>query len=498
MLLKFGSWKILIGLIIFVLIIIAPNIPGLSPEGQRMLAVAALMAFWWVTEAVNISVTALLPLVLFPVLGIADAQQAASPYANHLIFLFMGGFMIAIGIQRWNLHKRISLLTIRLIGFSQSKLLLGFMVSTAFLSMWISNTASTMIMVPIAMAVLDRTGQNSGDSVKISGFGTALMLGTAYSASVGGIATLIGTPPNLILANTLETMYGYRINFSDWLIVGVPIMVIFLPLIWLYLSRITFKLSRSDFSEGEDIIREELKNLGPMTTEEKRVLIIFSMTVLFWIFSEPKNFGSVTIPGLRSLFSGISDATIAMFGAILLFFVPAGKSKGGRLLHWKDAQQLPWGILILFGGGLALATGFKVTGLAEWIGTRVESFAGFPHVVLTVIVITIIIFLTELTSNTATTAMILPILAGIAIGIGENPLLLMAPAAIAASCAFMLPVATPPNAIVFGSGQVTIPVMAKKGLFLNIMGIVLITIITYSILVPAFGIVLGELPVWVR
>jgi len=496
--LKFKSWKILAGLIIFVLIIIAPSISGLSPQGQRMLAVAALMAFWWVTEAVNITVTSLLPLVLFPVLGIADAAKAAAPYANHLIYLFMGGFMIAIAIQKWNLHKRISLLTIRLIGFSQSKLLLGFMVSTAFLSMWISNTASTMIMVPIAMAVLDRTEQNLGEEPKVTKFGSALMLGTAYSASVGGIATLIGTPPNLVLANTLETMYGYRIDFTHWLMVGLPILVIFLPLIWIYLSKISFKLSSSKSAEGERIIRSELKNLGPMTVEEKRVMTVFIMTVLFWIFAESKNFGTVTIPGLSSLFPGISDATIAMFGAILLFFLPAGKSEGGNLLHWKDAKQLPWGILILFGGGLALATGFKITGLAEWIGASVESFASFPHIILTIIVITIIIFLTELTSNTATTAMILPILAGIAVGIGENPLLLMAPAAIAASCAFMLPVATPPNAIVFGSGQVTIPMMAKKGFVLNLIGIVLITVLTYTILIHAFGVVLGELPVWVK
>ena len=459
-----------------------------------MLAATTLMAFWWVTEAVNISVTALLPLVLFPVLGISTAQAAAAPYANHLIFLFMGGFIIAIGIQRWDLHRRISLLTIRMIGFSQSRLLLGFMISTAFLSMWISNTASTMIMVPIGIAVLDRTGHNSNGE----GFGTALMLGTAYAASVGGIGTLIGTPPNLVLANTLDTMYGYRIHFNQWLLIGIPIVIIFLPLIWFYLSKISFKLSSEKSAGSEEIIRTELKQLGQLTVEEKRVLIIFSLTVIFWIFSTPKDFGSFILPGLQSIFPGISDATIAMFGAVLLFFTPAGKSTGGRLLDWKDTSELPWGILVLFGGGLALATGFKISGLAVWIGSQVEAFSSFPHIILTILVITIIIFLTELTSNTATTAMILPILGGIAVGIGENPLMLMAPAAIAASCAFMLPVTTPPNAIVFASGQVTIPVMAKKGFYLNLAGIVLITLVTYSLLVPAFGIVLGEVPMWVK
>ena len=484
---KSSIWKIFVGIALFVITLILPGVKELSPEGQKMAAVAVLMAFWWVTEAIPISVTALLPLVLFPALGIADARTVSAPYANHLIFLFLGGFLIAMAIQRWNLHRRIALRTVWLVGFSQGKLLLGFMIATAFLSMWISNTATTMIMVPIGIAVVNQLAEQP-HSEKGSGqtFGTALMLGTAYSASIGGIGTLIGTPPNIVLANVLENMYGLKIDFGMWLMIGLPLVVVFLPLTWLYLSKIAFRLERGAVKGGREIIRRELSDLGPMTVEEKRVLAVFSLTVFLWIFSAPKEIGSLTIPGVQTIFPGATDSTIAMFGALLLFLIPAQKGRG-RLLTWKQARDIPWGILILFGGGLALAEGFKITGLAGWIGSRVEFFAGAPHLILVLAVITLIIFLTELTSNTATTAMILPILAGVAAGIGENPLMMMVPAAIAASCAFMLPVATPPNAIVFGSGYVTIPVMAKKGLAMNLLGIALISALTYLVVAPFIG-----------
>ena len=482
-------WKIYLGLFIFLVILILPPLAGLSRSGQNMAGIAVLMAFWWVTETIPIPVTALLPLVLFPVFGVTDMKSAAAPFANHLIFLFMGGFMLAAGIQRWNLHRRIALKTVQIVGFSQPRLLLGFMLATAFLSMWISNTATTLIMVPIGMAVADKL--QAKKSLKESAnttFGTALMLGTAYAASIGGIGTLIGTPPNIVLANVLEKMYGVQVTFGGWMIIGLPVVMVMLPLTWIYLSKLAFKLEKSGSSGGKDVIMMELRELGKMSVEEKRVMVIFGLTVFLWLFSAPKDLGNFIIPGVRSFIPGATDATIAMFGAILLFIIPAGKNQENqRLLNWEHAKGIPWGILLLFGGGLALAEGFKTTGLAEWIGSRVEIFAGAPYIFMIVVVITLIIFLTELTSNTATTAMILPILAGVALGIGQNPYMLMVPAAIAASCAFMLPVATPPNAIVFASGQVTIPVMAKKGFYMNLLGIVVITFLTMTIVAAVYA-----------
>lgn len=481
-------WKIFAGLALFLIIVLSPETAGLSRAGQNMAACAVLMAFWWVTEAIPISATALLPLALFPILGLTSAAEAASPYANHLIYLFMGGFIIAIAIEKWNLHKRIALRTVWIIGFSESRLLLGFMTATAFLSMWISNTAAAMIMVPIGMAVVDRlSGKNEIKPDSPTNFGQALMLGIAYSASIGGIGTLIGTPPNIVLANTLEKMYGTKISFGEWLMIGLPLLLTFLPISWLYLSKAAFRLKSKATSEGKDIIRLELSKLGKMTREEKAVSIVFVLVVFLWIFSSPKDLGSVTIPGVQTFIPAVEDSTIAIFCALLLFILPAGKNTGEkRLLNWKDLKELPWGILILFGGGLSLADGFKTTGLAGWIGGRVELLAAAPQWVTIVGVITIVIFLTELTSNTATTAMILPVLAGVADGIGMEPILLMAPAAIAASCAFMLPAGTPPNAIVFGSGQVTIPQMVKKGFIMNLLGILLTSIITFSIISSRF------------
>jgi len=478
-------WKILAGMGIFAFIIALPAGAGLSRAGQDMAACAALMALWWMTEAIPISATALLPLVLFPVMGITSAQQAASPYANHLIYLFMGGFILALAIEKWNLHKRIALRTVWIIGFSESRLLLGFMIATGFISMWISNTAAAMIMIPIGMAVVARLIDNKPAEPKgVTNFGTALMLGIAYSASIGGIGTLIGTPPNLVLANTLEKMYGIKISFGDWLKAGLPMLTIFLPISWFYLSRIAFKLERKDTSGGREIIRMELAKLGRMSYEEKVISLIFISIVFLWIFSSPKDLGGIVIPGVQSFIPFAEDSTIAIFGALLLFVIPAGKRSGQKMLiKWKDLKELPWGILILFGGGLSLAEGFRTTGLAEWIGTQVQLLAAAPQWVTVAGVITLVVFSGELTSNTAATAMILPVLAGVADGIGINPLLLMIPATVAASCGFMLPAGTPPNALVFGTGQITIPIMAKKGLVMDLIGIVLITILTYTVIV---------------
>jgi len=474
-----------LGLTIFILILLMPTPEGMSLSAQKTAAVVLIMAIWWITEAIPIAVTALIPIVLYPLLGVLSSKETTIPYANHLIFLFMGGFLIALAMQKCNLHKRIALNIINLIGTSPDKIILGFMIATAFLSMWISNTATIVMMIPIGMAVVghlvpdEKIGKGNN-----SNFGISLMLGLAYSASIGGIGTLIGTPPNLVLANTLEKMYNQTLGFMEWLTIGIPIVIIMIPLIWLYLTKILYPTNKSNLKNDNGVIKNKLLELGKISRGEKIVLTIFILTALSWIFRSTKEIGNFIIPGLDKLFPDISDATIAIFFALLLFIIPINWKKKQFAMDWNQALKLPWGILILFGGGLALAKGFQVSGLALWIGLKVNLFTGVSDIVLILIVVTLIIFLTEMTSNTATTAMVLPILGSVAIGLGKLPMLLLAPATIAASCAFMLPVATPPNAIVFSSGYIKIHQMAKAGLFLNIISIFIVTLFTYLIIIP--------------
>jgi len=452
-------------------------------------AVAILMACWWITEAIPIPATALLPLVLFPLLGIADAKTASAPYANHLIFLFLGGFFIALAVQKWQLHRRMALRTISLLGFSPARLVLGFMIATGFISMWMSNTATAMIMLPIGMAIIGHLregGEFQNREKLLAQFGSALMFGIAYSASIGGIGTLIGTPPNIILAGVTERLYGQKVSFTAWLGVGLPLVIIYLPLTWFYLVRFACPIWGVKSVSGSSVVTGELAKIGRITIPEQRVAAVFALTALAWILSEPKNFGAFTIPGLKSLFPGISDGTIAMTGGLALFLIPAKGLGGRKLLDWSCARDIPWGILLLFGGGLALADGFQQSGLDLRIGQGLGLLHQAPHLVLVLMVVTLVIFLTEVTSNTATTAMILPVCASLATAAGMDPLLLMIPATMAASCAFMLPVGTPPNALIFASGQVTIPQMARIGFAMNLIGIVLITIITYLFVVPLF------------
>lgn len=479
-----------LGPLLFLIVLILPPFPGMSAPTQRMAAVTLLMATWWITEAIPIPATALLPLVLFPFLGIADAKTAAAPYANHLIFLFLGGFFIALGIQKWKLHRRIALRTISLLGFSPPRLVLGFMIATAFLSMWISNTATAVIMLPIGMAIiahLDDAGAFQGRDRLHRNFGSALMFGIAYAASIGGIGTLIGTPPNIILAGMAEELYDRSIDFTAWLGVGLPVVIVFLPLAWFYLTRMACPVWGEKEVSGGKVIGEELAGMGKMLTQERRVCVVFVMTALAWILSEPKDLGAFVIPGLRTYFPGLSDGSIAMAGAMALFVLPARGISGRRLLDWTAAKDIPWGILLLFGGGLALAEGFQQTGLDQWIGARLTLLHGFPHLLIVLILVTLVIFLTEVTSNTATTAMILPICGSLSVAVGGDPLLFMVPAAVAASCAFMLPVGTPPNALIFASGQVTIPQMARIGVWMNLMGIVVITLVTYLVAIPVLN-----------
>lgn len=471
----------MLGLILFALILLLPAPEEMSPEAKKTAAVAVLMGVWWITEAIPIAVTALLPVALFPILGVTSSAEAASAYANHLIFLFMGGFIIALAMQKWNLHRRIALRIIKLVGTSPLRIILGFMIATAFLSMWVSNTATTIMMVPIGMAVIGYFCDENSEGGDPN-FSLSLMLGIAYSASVGGIGTLIGTPPNLVLANTLEKMYDRTIGFAEWFAIGFPLVVIMIPLIWIWLTRVIYPPGKLD--RHTSVIGDEIRKLGPAGRGEKITLVIFILTAACWIFRQTKVIGGLVIPGLDRLMPNISDSAIAVFFASIMFLIPVKRDRLEFLMDWEHASKLPWGILLLFGGGLSLAGGFRISGLARWIGSRVRFFSDTPEIVLIGVVILIIIFLTEMTSNTATTAMVLPILGSVAVGLGKDPMILLAPAAIAASCAYMLPVATPPNAIIFGSGCVTIPQMSKAGFFLNLISIAVILLLTYFYIIP--------------
>ena len=489
-----------LGPILFALMLLLPAPAGMEPAAQKMAAIALLMATWWMCESIPIPATSLLPIALFPWMGIMATGKATAPYANHLIFLFMGGFIIALSMQRWNLHRRIAMNIVKVMGFSPSRLILGFMVATAALSAFVSNTATTVMMMPIGLAIIAHVvaeGKKEGLDKEIDfspdkfAFGLNLMLGIAYAASIGGIATLIGTPPNTVLAGYLNKTYGYEITFAKWMSVGVPLVLVMLPLCWLWLTRVANPLKLKKVPGGKDLISNELRKMGKMNTGERWTSLVFGLTAFAWIFQKQI---SVIFPEPKFM----TDATIAMIGALVLFLIPINLRKNQFVMDWHWASKMPWGVLILFGGGLALADGFKDTKLAEWIGGQVSLLENAPILILIIAVATLIIFLTELTSNTATAAMVMPILSAVAIGLGQNPLLLVVPAAVAASCAFMLPVATPPNAIVFGSGYVTIPQMARSGFGLNIIGIMLTVVLTYLLVIPAFDVVIGELPSWVN
>lgn len=446
---------------------------GMPESAFRMLGITLWMAIWWVTEAIPIGVTALLPIILFPLTGAVDLSSTTASYGHKYIFLYMGGFMLAIAIEKWNLHKRIALQVIRIIGTNVSKIILGFMVATAFLSMWISNTATSVMMLPIAMSIVTQLKDNPAtreDENLI--FGKALMLGIAYSASIGGVATLIGTPPNLVFAGYVEEVYGIEITFWQWAKWGLPIAIPLLVIAWIYLTKFAFTFKQKEFPGGREEINALIKQLGPMKKEKKIVLGIFVLTAFAWI---TRSFV------LQPLLPAIDDTIIAMCAGILLFTIKSDNKKE-PLINWEDAVKLPWGIILLFGGGMALASGFETTGLAEWLGSQMSLLQGLALIVLVVVIVASVNFITEVTSNLATTAMLLPILAPIAIGLDINPYILMVATTVAASCAFMLPVATPPNAVVFGSGYLKISDMAKSGIWMNIVSIVFLSLMVYYLL----------------
>jgi sodium-dependent dicarboxylate transporter 2/3/5 len=471
---------LLLGASVFVVALLVPPPGGLTVPGWRTAAVAVLMATWWMTEAIPIEATALLPLALFPTLGVLDASAASEPYANELIFLFMGGFFLAVTMEKWGLHKRIALRIMSAVGTSPNRLVLGFMLATAFLSMWISNTATAAMMLPIGIAVgeMFRPQDQEGPYE----FGITLMLGVAYAASIGGVSTLIGTPPNAVLAGAASEILDVQIGFVEWMGVGLPLTALMLPLTWLLLTR--FLYPPGDLSgDAAGIIEDERAALGAMSRGEKMTAAVFGLTALAWVLRSEKSFGAVTIPGLQTLSPAIRDSTIAISAAIVLFVLPVNWRKGDFVLDWSTARRIPWGVLVLFGGGLSLARAMEQSGLAAWIGGAVASLQAVPTVVIVGVVAALVVFLTELTSNVATTSMAMPVMAGAAVGLEIAPLLLMTTAALAASMAFMLPVATPPNAIVFGSGYLTVPQMSRAGIALNLCAIVVITTLG-SILIP--------------
>jgi sodium-dependent dicarboxylate transporter 2/3/5 len=436
------------------------------------------MGIWWATEAVPIAITALIPLVFFPLLGVSSIESTAAPYANKNVFLFLGGFFLSIAIQKCNLHKRIALTVLKYTGTKGRSIIGGFMLSSCLLSMWIMNTSTTIMLLPIGLAIITVVKESMHDLSEIDkiNFQVALLLGIAYAANIGGIATLIGTAPNMALNGFMEEQYGVSISFLDWMKVGLPVSLILLPLTWFTLTRISFPVNFETSAETQEAIQTMRESIGKIKTPEKRVFIIFLITALLWVFRSPIN----DIPGME----GLTDPGIAMLCGLTLFLTPSGGDQKHNLLQWKDAEKgVPWGILLLFGGGLTLAAAAQNTGLAAWIGNLMP--VGLSIVFLVVIFTTLIIFLTELTSNLATTATFLPIVAVIATQFGFNPLLLTASIAIAASCAFMLPVATPPNAIVFGSELIKVPQMMRAGIAINIIAIVIVSLAGIY-LVPLF------------
>ncbi|WP_110632845.1 SLC13 family permease [Salinicola salarius] len=448
---------------------VMPAPAGMEPAAWHCVGLALLLATWWATEAIPIPATSLLPIPLAPALGIADLKGTAASYANPTIFLFLGGFLLGIAMQRWNLHRRIALRILNVVGQKPKQQIAGFMLATGFISMWVSNTATAIMMLPIGMSVVSLFA--NADSGEVKRYATALLLAIAYSASIGGIATLIGTPPNAILAGYLSSEQNIELGFAQWMVVGLPVSIAMMAVAWWWLTRGGFKLRLDDGSGN--VIGDELAKLGKLSPAEARVGIVFLLAALAW----------VTRPLLNDWgIEWLSDTSVALLAGVALFLIPSGNERYRPLLLWEDAKDLPWGILLLFGGGLALASTISGSGLADWIANQLNVFGTLPLILLIGAIVLVIIFLTELTSNTATAAAFLPLLGALAMSLGVDPLLITVPAAIAASCAFMMPVATPPNAIVFATGHMNIQSMIRAGFFLNLTGTILVTLICLGLI----------------
>lgn len=521
--------KVVGGLALFFAILLPDQIPSLVQGGkpldgvaQRTLAASALVAFWWMTGPISLAATSLLPLVLYPLLGVMSAKEVSAGYVNDSIHLYMGGFILALGIERWKLHRRIALWVLVLVGAGSRRIVLGMMTATAFLSMWISNTATTLLMLPIAIALVDsfesrfkNTEIDSEERRHIAKFATALLLGIAYAASAGGVGTLIGSPTNLVFVGMSSERFpdAPPISFSDWMFFCVPFSVVMVLMMWWLMAPADAKRSAESNSLGKDIIHEELQKLGPMSSAERRMLVIFACTAVLWITRASVSIGEVNLPGwskgLEYLAqrigwtefkaSMVSDTTVAIAMSAIMFFWPAGNDhEGERLMNWETAVKLPWGILLLIGGGFTIGNAFQSAGVSEWVGSQFLVVSGWSPIAMVAGVCFSMTFLTEITSNVATTSVMLPILAGSAETLGVHPWLLMIPATISASCAFMLPVATPPNAIVFGSGRVQMADMVRYGIIINLIGVVAVTALMFLLAVPILGIEATAVPSWAK
>jgi sodium-dependent dicarboxylate transporter 2/3/5 len=461
------------GPVALLITLIAPPPGGLSVEAWHVAGVAAWMAVWWLSGVIPLEATALLPILLFPLVGVGSIGEATAPYADPIIFLFLGGFLMAATLERWDLHKRFALGTVRIAGVSGPRVILAFMVASAGLSMWISNTATAVMMLPIAKAVT--AGLEHDDADARESFSTALLLSVAYACSIGGLTTLIGTPPNAIFAASARELVGVEIGFGEWMVIGASVSVPMFFLCWLVLIRL-FRV-RGDLPGLAAIVREHGKELGRMQGAERFILGVLAVTAAAWILRAPKIIGGVRIPGLTDLMPGMSDSAIAIGAALILLSVPLGNSRFSVALDWRTASRIPWGILLLFGGGLALASAFASSGLTQWIGGSLQKLSGAPMPVIILTTVILFVLLTEMTSNAATTALGMPLMVGVASGLGLPALPLMIAATLAASMAFMLPVATPPNAIVFGSGLLKSADMARAGARLNVIAVFVITLV---------------------
>ncbi|MEG2067091.1 MAG: DASS family sodium-coupled anion symporter [Tannerellaceae bacterium] len=470
----------ILGVVVFVTILLTPAPTEISVKAWHMVAIVSLIAIWWISEFIDLCITALLPIVLLPIMGITPVSKVTLSYANEAIFLFMGGFMIALAMERSNLHKRFALYTIKLIGCSPSRIILGFMVAVYILSMWVSNTATVLMVIPICLAIISQLPQDASNSDKYLPFTKVLLLSIAYAASIGGVGTLIGTPPNIIFASIASRTAGMEITFAQWMLFAVPVTFTLLLLVWVLLVFLLYPVRKMSLPLGPEFIEEQIKSLGKISTHEKRIMVVFFIIAGLWVFR-----GIIPIPFFTSV---ISDTTIAISGAIALFLIPTGIHKGERLLDWQTASKLPWSILLLFGGGLALSEGFGGSGLSAYLVTVFKSLAELNWWVFLVIIVSIVVFLTELMSNTATATLLIPIMISAAQAMGISPLLLVIPVTMSTSFAFMLPVATPPNAIVFGYNYLSIKDMVKSGFWLNIICIVVLVLATLFFL-PLCGII---------
>lgn len=471
-------------LVVFFLL---PGGPAL--EARAVAAVGVLMAVWWMTEAIPIPVTSLLPLVLFPFLGISEIEAAAAPYANSVIFLVLGGVLLGLATQRWNLHRRIALLTVLAVGTRPAQIVFGLMAASAFISMWVSNTATAVIMVPIGGSILAliHSLDRGQATPKLT---AAVLLGIAYSVTIGSMATLIGQPPMALMRAYLVDTHDITIGFGQWMLVGVPFAAVMLAASWVVLTKIVFRSEVGEISGGRELIRRDLQALGGLSPQERRVMLVFGCTAFCWIFLPLL----ATIPAVASAapwLANVDDTSVAVLAAIAMFVIPGSKDDRAPLLEWSATRDVPWGVLLLFGGGLSLSAQFTETGLSKWIGESVSALSGLPDIVLVGAAALVVVLLTELTSNTATAAAFFPIMGAIAVGAGVDPLVMTIAVTFAVSCAFMLPVATPSNAVAFATGDLPIRHMIRAGIWLNLAGFVVLLVALHTLVPMVFGVSVG-------